>query len=203
MSKSRWLICIGGALLIGGAAFLGYYYSMQHAAVEAQRDAQERLNQAIRAPQAAPTPGASKAPSPVHRHFHHGDVVGRLTVPRLNLSVMVFEGDDAAILKKGAGHIPVTALPPQSGNLAIAAHRDTYFRPLRLIRRNDVIEFTTPQGVRRYTVTDTEIVRPSDIHVLANAPGRDLTLVTCYPFYYLGAAPKRWIVHAKQAPAKS
>src|SRR5215475_9399074 len=102
MSKSRWLICIGGALLIGGAAFLGYYYSMQHAAVEAQRDAQERLNQAIRAPQAAPTPSASKAPSPVHSHFHHGDLVGRLTVPRLNLSVMVFEGDDAAILKKGA-----------------------------------------------------------------------------------------------------
>ena len=67
-----------------------------------------------------------------------------------------------------------------------------------LIRPNDIVEFATPEGVSRYTVTDIEIVNPSDIHVLANTPGRDLTLVTCYPFYYLGKAPKRWIVHARK-----
>jgi sortase A len=111
---------------------------------------------------------------------------------------MVFEGDDEAILNQGAGHIPATSLPHENGNLGIAAHRDTWFRPLRLIRPNDLIEFTTPQGVSRYRVTGTEIVRPSDIQVLAKARGRDLTLVTCYPFYYLGSAPKRWIVHAKR-----
>jgi sortase A len=75
---------------------------------------------------------------------------------------------------------------------------NTYFRPLRLIRPNDLIEFTTPQGVSRYSVTDTTIVRPSDVQVLEKAADRNLTLVTCYPFYYLGSAPRRWIVHAKQ-----
>jgi sortase A len=193
MQKSRWLISLGGVLIIGGAAFLGVYYSLQQTAAHAQRDAQEWLNRTVAERQTAP-----KAPTPPHQRLNHGDVVGRLTIPRLDLSVMVFEGDDAEILKRGAGHIPSTSPPYQSGNLGIAAHRDTYFRPLRLIRLHDVIEFTTPAGVSRYTVTDTEIVRPSDVRVLAKAPGRDLTLVTCYPFYYLGSAPQRWIVHAKQ-----
>jgi sortase A len=193
MRRSGWLSFLGGALFIGGAAFLGFYISMRHTAGRAQRDAQEWLSRTLAARQAAP-----KASGPQHRHLKHGDVLGRLTIPRLDLSVMVFEGDDATILKRGAGHIPATSSPPESGNLGIAAHRDTYFRPLRLIRPNDVIEFTTAEGVSRYTVTDIEIVGPSDRQVLAKAPGRDLTLVTCYPFYYLGSAPKRWIVHAKQ-----
>ena len=85
-----------------------------------------------------------------------------------------------------------------SGNIGIAAHRDTYFRPLRLIRVNDVIEMKTPAGESRYAVTETKVVHPSDIGVLARAPGRDLTLVTCYPFYYIGSAPERFIVHARK-----
>jgi sortase A len=111
---------------------------------------------------------------------------------------MVFEGDDAGILRQGAGHIPGTALPSGSGNIGIAAHRDTYFRPLRIIRANDVIDLKTPAGTSRYTVTETEIVRASDVSVLARAPGRDLTLVTCYPFSYVGSAPDRFIVHARK-----
>jgi sortase A len=166
---------------------------MQRVATRAQQDAQNWLNRSVSDRHAVPA-----APNAPHRRLNHGDVVGRLTIPRLNLSVMVFEGDDAAILKRGAGHIPATSLPRENGNLGIAAHRDSYFRPLRLIRPRDIIEFTTPDGVSRYTVTDTEIVRPSDVQVLAKAPGRDLTLVTCYPFYYLGSAPERWIVHAKK-----
>ena len=166
---------------------------MQRAAARAQSDAQGWLNRTARNLQAVPG-----APKPPQRRLKYGDVVGRLSIPRLNLSVMVFEGDDAGILKRGAGHIPATSLPRENGNLGIAAHRDTYFRPLRLIRPNDVIEFSTPEGVLRYAATDIEIVRPSDIQLLRKAPGRDLTLVTCYPFYYLGSAPKRWIVHAKQ-----
>ena len=193
MRKPRRLSFFGGALIIGGAGFFGYYYWMQRAAADTQQDAQEWLNRTVTARQAVP-----KAPNPPRRRLNHGDVVGRLSIPRLNLSVMVFEGDDATILKRGAGHIPVTSLPAENGNLGIAAHRDTYFRPLRLIRPNDVIEFTTPEGVWLYAVTDIEIARPFDIQVLGKAPGRDLTLVTCYPFYFLGSAPKRWIVHAKQ-----
>jgi sortase A len=179
--------------MVGGAAFLGYYYHIEHTAARAQRDAREWLNRTVRAPKSVPSP-----PTPARRRLNHGEVVGRLNIPRLHLSVMVFEGDDTAILKLGAGHIPGTALPGENGNLGIAAHRDTYFRPLRLIRPNDVMEFTTPQGTSRYTVTDTEIVTPSDIAVLAKVPGRDLTLVTCYPFYYVGSAPERWIVHARK-----
>jgi len=193
MRESRWLRFFGGALIFGGAAFFGLYYWTQHEADRAQQDAQDWLDQTLRTRQAASNPA-----QPRRRRLKHGDVVGRLTIPRLNLSVIVFEGDDAAILKQGAGHISATSLPDANGNLGIAAHRDTYFRPLRLIRPHDLIEFKTPEGVSRYSVTETEIVRPSEIEVLANAPGRDLTLVTCYPFYYLGSAPKRWIVHAKK-----
>jgi len=127
-----------------------------------------------------------------------GDVIGELDIPRLQLSVMVFEGDDAGILGHGAGHIPGTALPPATGNIGIAAHRDTYFRPLRVIHANDVIALKTPAGTSRYTVTESRIVRPTDVAVLDRAPGRDLTLVTCYPFFYVGIAPERFIVHARR-----
>jgi len=111
---------------------------------------------------------------------------------------MVFEGATAGILKIGAGHIPATALPGGGGNVAIAAHRDTFFRPLRLVREHDTIVLKTSDGTLRYAVTSTQIVAPSDVDVLAKAPGRDLTLVTCYPFYYVGSAPKRFIVHARK-----
>jgi len=111
---------------------------------------------------------------------------------------MVFEGDDTGILKIGAGHIPGTSLSPGKGNVGIAAHRDTFFRPLGAIHTNDVIAWRTPAGNVRFAVTRTEIVRPSDISVLSQAPGRDLTLVTCYPFSYIGHAPKRFIVYAQR-----
>jgi hypothetical protein len=82
------------------------------------------------------------------------------------------------------------ALTPGSGNIGIAAHRDTYFRPLRAIRANDVVALKTPAGTSRYAVTEATIVRPSDVGVLTRAPGRDLTLVTCYPFFYVGSSPE-------------
>jgi len=111
---------------------------------------------------------------------------------------MVFEGDDARVLKFGAGHIPGTAFPQGSGNVGIAAHRDTYFRALQGLQSNDRIYLRTPGGTCRYSVTKTEIVSPSDVGVLARAPERDLTLVTCYPFYYVGSAPKRFIALARK-----
>ena len=125
-------------------------------------------------------------------------MIGELTIPRLHMSVMVFEGDDARILKFGAGHIPGTAFPQGSGNVGIAAHRDTYFRRLHSVQPNDSIALRTTAGTSRYSVTKTEVVWPGDVGVLARAPGRDLTLVTCYPFYYVGSAPKRFIVLARK-----
>src|SRR5882724_9536436 len=189
MRKHGWLIWLGSALIFGGAAVMGLHWWTEHKAAEAQQRAKEWLIRTTAVHRTVPVP----AP-PVRR----GDVIGELEIPRLQLSVMVFEGDDAGILRQGAGHIPATALPPGSGNIGIAAHRDTYFRPLCLIRVNDVIEMKTPAGESRYAVTETKVVRPSDIGVLARAPGRDLTLVTCYPFYYIGSAPERFIVHARK-----
>ena len=192
MRERRWLILLGSALVIGGATLLCWYFWLRHQADETQRGARQWLNGV-----GSPRPGAPPKRSS-QRSLRRGEVVGELAVPRLHLSVMVFEGDDAGILEVGAGHIPTTPLPLQGGNVGIAAHRDTFFRPLRLIRRNDAISFKTPTGTLHYTVTKTEIVQPSDIQVLARS-NQDLTLVTCYPFYYVGAAPQRFIVHAQKA----
>ena len=109
---------------------------------------------------------------------------------------MVLEGADDAILDRAAGHIPETAQPGGRGNVGIAGHRDTFFRPLRLIRPHDVILLQTPAGVSRFSVSGTEVVAPEDTAVLLPGPQRDLTLVTCFPFSYVGPAPKRFIVHA-------
>jgi sortase A len=185
MRQRRLLIWLGSALIVGGAAVLSLHWWKLHEAAQVQRRAKEWLTGAIHGPALAP-------------QVHRGDVIGELEIPRLRISVMVLEGDDAGILRLGAGHIPGTALPTGSGNIGIAAHRDTYFRALRVIHAHDVIALKTPAGVSRYTVTESRVVRPSDVAVLDRAPGRDLTLVTCYPFSYVGTAPERFIVHARR-----
>ena len=126
-------------------------------------------------------------------------LVGRIEIARLGLSVMVVEGDDGKILRRAAGHVPGTALPGQSGNVGITAHRDTFFRPLRNVQMDDVITLTTLQGAYRYRVVSTKIVSPDDVSVLDPTGGEILTLVTCYPFYFVGAAPNRFIVRAVRA----
>ena len=126
------------------------------------------------------------------------EVLGRLEIPRLHLSTVILEGDDEHALRLGAGHVPSTALPDQAGNVAIAAHRDTFFRPLRHIAPQDRITLTTPESVFHYAVESTELVSPRDVQVLAPSRDPELTLVTCYPFYYIGPAPQRFIVHARR-----
>jgi LPXTG-site transpeptidase (sortase) family protein len=188
MFKANWLTWIGSALIFGGVALLAWYGWTVHERATAQRRAKEWLIGTAASHRSVP-------PQPARR----GDVIGELEIPRLEVSVMIFEGDDDEILKEGAGHIPGTALRAGGGgNIGIAAHRDTFFRPLRLVHANDVIALKTPAGIARYAVTETEIVQPSDVGVLTGAPGRDLTLVTCYPFYYFGNAPQRFIVHARK-----
>ncbi|MBZ5608628.1 MAG: class D sortase [Acidobacteriia bacterium] len=123
-------------------------------------------------------------------------LIGRLRIPRLHLTVMVREGAGERTLRRAVGHIPGTALPGRLGNVALAGHRDTFFRSLRGIRKNDVIDFQTGKGAYQYLVESTQIVGPRDVEVLNASGGETLTLVTCYPFYYIGSAPKRFIVRA-------
>ncbi len=125
-----------------------------------------------------------------------GGLIGRIGIERLGVSVVVVEGSSPSILRRAAGHIEGTALPGQPGNVGISAHRDTFFRPLRNIRENDVITLTTPNGEYRYRVLSTQVVNPRDIAVLSPGGDQVLTLVTCYPFYFVGPAPKRFIVRA-------
>jgi sortase A len=125
-------------------------------------------------------------------------LIGRIEIARLGVSVMVIEGDDGKTLRRAAGHVPGTALPGQVGNVGITAHRDTFFRPLRNIQMDDVITLTTLQGEYRYRVVSTKVVNPRDVEVLDSTGGEILTLVTCHPFYFVGAAPDRFIVRAER-----
>jgi LPXTG-site transpeptidase (sortase) family protein len=132
-----------------------------------------------------------------------GELFGRITIPRLDLSAIVLEGVDNKTLRRGAGHIPATALPEQEeGNVGIAAHRDSFFRGLKDIQEDDTIELTTLDGTFRYQVEWTRIVKPTDTSVLEPTDEPALTLVTCYPFYFVGSAPKRFIVRAHRIPER-
>lgn len=131
-----------------------------------------------------------------------GAPLARLEIPSVGLSVMVREGTDSWTLNRGAGHIEGTSMPDGSGTVGIAAHRDGYFRDLQNISENDPIVLTTLQGTYYYRVGKTSIVDPSDMSVLNNTGGKSLVLVTCYPFYYVGSAPKRFVVTAYLDSAK-
>jgi sortase A len=144
----------------------------------------------------------SPAPPP------EGTLLGRVEINRLHLSAIVRQGVDAKMLALAVGHVPSTALPGQVGNFAIAAHRDTLFRALKDIRKDDQVSFQSSNGTYTYQVLATKIVKPTDVSVLSSnggglIPGVDgsrdklLTMITCYPFYYIGSAPNRFIVEAK------
>jgi sortase A len=127
--------------------------------------------------------------------------VGQIVIPAVGLTAMVLEGDDEHTLRLAVGHIPGTAIPGPSGNVGLAGHRDTFFRPLRKMNVGDEIRFFTRVGIFKYRVVSLRIVLPDAIDVLDVTKRPTLTLVTCYPFYYIGAAPKRFIVHAEMVPA--
>src|SRR5271165_3760354 len=141
--------------------------------------------------------------SPAPPHLAERSVIGRVEIPRLSLSEMIREGADSGTLSLAVGHIPSTSLPGQPGNVALAAHRDTYFLPLEHIRNGDRIQIETRQGRFEYVVESTQVVMPRDVWVLKATDRRTLTLVTCFPFRYIGAAPKRFIVRAAQVGASS
>jgi sortase A len=132
-----------------------------------------------------------------------GSVMGRLEISAIGLKVPIVEGFDPDALRAGVGHIAGTALPGGLGNMALAGHRDTFFRPLRNIQRGMKMSVFAADGRFDYVVDSTSIVKPEDVSVLAIHEEPELTLVTCYPFEYVGSAPNRFIVRAHLASVES
>ena len=135
---------------------------------------------------------------PLRLSVRDGSPLSRLDIPRLGISVVVVEGVTSRDLRLGLGHIPGTAFPDEFGNVGIAGHRDTFLRQLRKIRAHDSITLTTLAGSYQYSVDWTRVVKPRDVGVLDPVEEAILTIVTCYPFYWVGSAPERFIVRAKQ-----
>ncbi len=125
-----------------------------------------------------------------------GALLARLTAPSVHMEANVLEGSDDGTLSRGAGHIEDTPFPGQPGNVGIAGHRDTVFRPLRNIKVGDPLELATAEHTYRYRISKTLIVGPDDVYVLDATDQPTLTLVTCYPFEFVGHAPRRFIVQA-------
>jgi LPXTG-site transpeptidase (sortase) family protein len=124
--------------------------------------------------------------------------LGRIEIPRLGISAIIAEGTDNATLKRAVGHLPSTAQPGQGGNVGLAAHRDGLFRGLGRVRKNDLIRVVTPGGSFGYRVAYGIVVGPHRVDLLDSTAVRSLTLITCYPFHWIGHAPKRFVVRAVQ-----
>jgi sortase A len=172
-------------LLVVGLLSIAWYVTARMAAAREQASLSRDLDQFARA-----------ATAPARTAAAPQSLVGRIEMPRLNLSAIAREGVDDRTLRVAIGHIPGTAFPGQPGNAGFAAHRDTFFRPLKSVRKGDDVIVTTPAGIYRYSVTGMRIVDPDDVWVLDPTPDTSLTLVTCYPFNYVGSAPQRFIVRA-------
>lgn len=180
-------------LLLLGVVFLGAWAWFTIEAALYQRMEDRELDAVLRS---RSTPVAITT-TPARRQVERGVVLGKVEIPRLGVSTIVRAGTDARTLRLAVGHIEGTALPGDIGNMGLAAHRDTFFRRLRDIRHGDTIRVITPEGTFTYRVARTDIVWPTDVWVLDDTDQPVLTLVTCYPFSYVGSAPQRFIVRAE------
>jgi sortase A len=196
--RSVWLerlLVLVGTICLGWwttATVHGWYFRSQQVSLfdSLTRTDASRSLPAVPAP-AKPAVARDAPPDPV-------GLVGMIDVPRLGISTPVISGDDAEALDLAVGHLSDTPLPWERGNSAVAAHRDGIFRPLQQIRRGDLVRMRTTHGDFEYVVRGTKIVQPDDLSVLD--PGRtdSLTLITCYPFGYIGHAPQRFVVRAER-----
>jgi sortase A len=193
----RWLerlLFVAGVILLGYWSYVSIEASLYQRFEERELDAilQSRTAERESTPSdpVAALPAASPPPAP-------GSTIGRVEIPRLGVSAIVRAGSDARTLRLAVGHIPGTALPGQPGNVGLAGHRDTFFRRLRDIRPDDRIRLVTPDGTFEYRVARTNVVWPHDVWVLDDTDRPVLTLVTCFPFSYVGSAPQRFVVRAE------
>src|SRR4030095_2824733 len=168
-----------------------------------------KLEAALREAAADPSGGAlsnaafvgQPASTPPQHAIEQGEVLGRVDIPRIGITAIVAQGSDAKTLRRAVGHITSTALPAGPGNCALAGHRDTFLRGLGAVRVNDVIRIVTLERTFTYQVEWSAVVEPRRVDVLDPTTDRSLTLVTCYPFEFVGHAPQRFVVRARQGQA--
>ena len=192
----EWMLFAFGVACLMGYAWLSYESRrLEDSNREAvtQMLASRPAGPVVEEPDALPEP--APAPDP--------GLLGQLDIPRLQLSAPVRFGDDAAVLTGAVGSLPDSAFPWEDGNSVLAAHRDRLFRALANIRAGDEIRLSTRYGDFTYRVRRTFVVNPDDVWILDSAPGVDLTLVTCYPFWYVGHAPQRFVVRAERTGPRS
>jgi len=186
---------LSGVLIAGGAylLFLGGrdLFDSHAGQVEAARQFEQPVPD-------IPETRAATQPAGLHV-INRGDTVAKLKIPRLDTELYVVEGDGHRELRRGPGHLAGTAMPGEDGNCVIAGHRDTHFRVLKDIREGDDIILQTNEGQFLYRVKRTRIVSPENTSALAPTTTAELNLITCYPFYYVGEAPKRFVVEAQLA----
>jgi sortase A len=228
MGKKRLLRFFERFFLIAGLLVLGFYVSTKLYSYLYQKytsytfnrqlsrqppsikgfDEKELLRRMIHAPQIIPDDGKEWENSRLSKYKKSGiptagSVLGRLEIPSVSLSVMLLQGTDEWTLNRAVGHIEGTPLPGQPGNLGTGGPRDGFFRCLKDIKQNSSITLTTLNGRYLYRVSSIDIVQPKDVEVLSPTKIPSLTLVTCYPFHYVGDAPKRYIVSAEMIKAES
>ena len=198
MRVKKILVWSQYVFLVAGFSALGYCALVAGATSYYQARARDRLSISAPALTASSGPASPLWPVPTTLRVGSGlALVGRVEVPRVKLSAMVAEGASSRVLRLAVGHLPGTALPWESGNVTLVAHRDTFFRRLGELKPGDVIRMTVPGTQYTYRVTFSDIVNPEDTWVLQPATGETLTLVTCYPFHFVGPAPQRFVVRAR------
>jgi sortase A len=200
--RFRWLQRV---LLVLGFLFLGLWSMSYLEARGFQAAESKEFEAALREAAAGQSdaarvrafigPPASAAPK---RGKASEGVLGKIEIPRLRIAAIIAEGVDARTLKHAVGHVPSTALPGRPGNCALAGHRDTFLRGLGGVRAGDVIRVVTLERTYTYRVEWGVVVEPRRVDVLDSTDARSLTLVTCYPFEYIGHAPQRFVVRARQ-----
>ena len=209
----RWLRQLERLLLVGGVLMLAFYVAARIDGIVLSNAQVQRFKNQQRVSLAGPQGVALTTAIPDFSLWsekrvkeyqeslaeHFSPALGILRIPRINVEVPILEGTDDLSLNRGVGHVAGTPNPGENGNVAIAGHRDGFFRGLKDVVLGDKIEMVTPRQTETYVIDRITIVEPSDVSVLQPRSHSSLTLITCYPFYFIGSAPQRYIVQASIA----
>ena len=182
---------LGLAAIVAGAALLGWVALEFAQRSLAQRKAARELVRELppiesAIPQAIPRPRPAK-----------GEPVARISIAEAGVDAVALEGVETDILDRAVGHFPTSALPGEIGNASFAAHRDTFFRGLRHVSVGQLVQVETSSSVMSYRIEETRVVEPTQVDVIEPRGGKQLTLITCHPFDFVGPAPRRFVVHAR------